>query len=94
MCDNNLDSKNSELDKYKNKNKDSKYYHKHRNEKIKKAKEYYKENRDELLNKMKEKVECEKCKSIVSRNKLARHKKSKKCSETEKIRNKNNKISN
>jgi hypothetical protein len=94
MCDNNLSSTNSELKKNEYVNRHTIYYHNNKNKIIQKAKDYYKENRDELLNRMKEKVECDKCKSIVSRNKLARHKKSKKCSETEKIRNKNNKISN
>jgi hypothetical protein len=40
-------------------------------------KENYEINKEKILDKMKEKVECDKCKSILSRGDLTRHKKSK-----------------
>lgn len=41
--------------------------------------EYYENNKDKIEGKKKEKIKCDKCKSIVCRSDLAKHKKTNKC---------------
>jgi hypothetical protein len=52
----------------KNKEKNKDYY-----------KIYYENNKEKCLNRGKEKVECENCKSLVSKKGIAQHKRSDKC---------------
>ena len=51
-----------------------------RNEKLK---EYYENNKKQLNEKRKVKIECEFCKSFVRKSGIARHKKTKKCMDTQ-----------
>lgn len=46
------------------------------------AKQYYELNKQQLLERAGEKVQCEKCKSVVRRDKLQQHGRSKKCAVT------------
>ena len=66
------------------------YYENNRETKLEKCKEYrqnnkekileYRQNnREKILEKIAEKIECDKCKSIVCRGDITRHKKTKKC---------------
>jgi len=49
-------------------------------DKIKKQKkEYYKKNKEKICKSQNQKIECPLCKSIVGKNKLNRHQKTKKC---------------
>ena len=41
------------------------------------AKDYYKDHREEILEKRKEKIECEYCRCLISKAKLAQHCKTK-----------------
>jgi hypothetical protein len=61
------------IEKLKEKNKE---YKKNNQDKIK---DYYENNKDKIKEYKKEKIKCEICNSMVSRNHLARHLKSKKC---------------
>jgi len=68
-----------EQNKDKIKQKDKERY-KQNKEKIKqREKERYEENKDKIKVKNKQKVECEICKSIVSKINLTRHQKTQKC---------------
>jgi len=67
--------KNKDKNKDKRKEYNKKYYNDNRDKLIEQVKKYDNDNRD----KIKEKVECDKCKSIVSRKSLTRHKRTKKC---------------
>jgi len=58
-----------------NKEKIKEYYQKNKDE----LKEYYQKNKEKISIREKEKVECEICKSIVSKKTLKRHQKSIKC---------------
>ena len=73
-------NKNQLLEKMKGYRENNKEYYKEYRENNKEyTKEYYENNKNQLLEKMKEKVECPICNSIVNKNNLLRHQKSKKC---------------
>ena len=62
-------------------NEYSKKYYENNKEKINEySKKYYENNKKEIHEKTKIKIECEFCKSIVSKKHIARHQKTKKCS--------------
>jgi hypothetical protein len=82
-CEENKEIINKKQKEYNEKNKESireqrKEYHKNNKEKLLEyKKEYRKENKEILLEKQKEKITCE-CGSLIRKNDLAKHKKTKK----------------
>ena len=71
--------------KYRENNKQKKaeyykgYYENNRDKLTERSKKNYHNNKDKIEEKAKEKIECDKCKSIVSRDFLSKHKKASKC---------------
>jgi len=71
--------------KYRAKNREEilkkkKIYRENNKEEIKEYnKKYYQDNKDEIFKKIKEKVECDICKSLITKRHLSRHHKTKKC---------------
>ena len=68
--------------KIKNYAKNKKYYDKHK-EKILEKNRAYRENTPEYYEKKKEKIKCENCGMLIVKNDIAKHKKTKKCINTE-----------
>jgi hypothetical protein len=56
-------------------------YQEHRQDIIRKNKEYREANKEKIYNRLSEVIECEFCKSLISRAGMTRHHKSKKCKE-------------
>jgi len=83
--DNNRDEIIKKKAEYYDKNKDEilEYHKQYRNDNKDKIKErkkkYYDDNKDNILEKKKEKVNCDICGCNVTKNFLARHKKTQKC---------------
>ena len=61
------------------KENDKKYYEIHKDEKTQYLKEYREKHKEKLNAKKRDKIECPICKSMINRNNLARHQKTKKC---------------
>ena len=60
------------------------HYETNRDEILEQRKQYQQENADKIAERKKQKIECDKCKSIVCRGDLAKHKKTIKCQEHKK----------
>jgi len=56
-----------------------KHYENNRDKLLEIKREYYEDNKDKIEEKKAEKIECDKCKSIVRRCYISKHKKTKKC---------------
>ena len=62
-----------------NKEKFAEYYQNNKQKFAEKGKEYYQNNKQKITDYKQQKAKCDKCGCEVTRNKLARHKKTKKC---------------
>lgn len=49
-------------------------------------KRYYQKNKDKVINHCLEKVPCENCQELVSRNYMARHRRTQKCAQIAKLK--------
>ena len=68
--------------KIKNYTKNKKYYDKNKQVILEKNKEY-RDKTPEYWEKKKEKIKCERCGALIAKNDFAKHKKTKKCINTE-----------
>jgi hypothetical protein len=68
-----------ENNKEKVSEKHKKWYENNVDKIAKQRKQYQQENADKIAERKKQKIECDKCKSIVCRGDISKHKKTKKC---------------
>jgi ribosomal protein S27AE len=78
----------SDNEEAKTKTRMMRYYEGNKDKVKEKNKEYYHRNKEDIRNQLRKKIECPKCKSILSKGNIWTHQKTPKCKKTQEIREK------